>query len=184
MVMTSPPAKRDHPTVTADPHAQVLTFTETLQLLLKAQAQENPDKPGEFIEPTNTEIADAINAKYGAGTITSEHVRRLRNGTVKAPSVQMASVLAGFFQLPLDVFDATGSQKSRDVMAEVQRFVDARRHTPRDETEPPAVAALARTSRRLSPAGQARVARYAEQVEQLEAMEGETTGTFPLPSND
>jgi hypothetical protein len=169
--------------VTADPHAQdpanptpgkAHTFQETLNLLLEAQATEDPNKPGTFIQPKNTQIADAINAKYGPGTITDEYVRRLRNGTVKSPSVQMASVLAGFFQLPLDVFNATGSDTSRSVMAEVQRFVDSRRQTLRDEPEPPAVAVLARTARRLSPAGQRRAAQFVQQLEQVEAMENET----------
>ncbi|MFK0159089.1 hypothetical protein ACIQVK_44345 [Streptomyces sp. NPDC090493] len=190
MVRSSHPAKEDHPTVTADPHAQdaagpqVPTFQDVLGLLLKAQAKENPNKPGEFIEPTNTEVAEAINTRFGPGTITNEHIRRLRNGTVKNPGIEIASILADFFDLPLDVFKATGSETSRKVVEEVQRFLGARRPTLSEEPEPPAVRVLARTTRRLSPAGQARVARYAEQVAQLEAMESET-GTFPVvPSTD
>ncbi|MEV8344513.1 hypothetical protein [Streptomyces niveus] len=180
------PAEEDHPTVTADPHAQdqVPTFSDVLNLLLRAQAKPHPTRPDEFVEPLNTEIADAINAKYGPGTITNEHIRRLRNGAVKSPSVAMASVLAGFFQLPLDVFNARGSETSRKVMVEVQRFVDSRRRTLSEEPEPsPAVAVLARTTRRLSAAGQARVVRYAKQVAELEAMESET-GPQAAPSTD
>ncbi|MFF2522174.1 hypothetical protein [Streptomyces liangshanensis] len=150
----------------------VPSFSDVLNLLLRAQARAHPNRPGEFIEPTNTEIADAINAKHGTGTITNEHIRRLRNGQVKSPSVQMASVLAGFFQLPLDVFNATGSETSRKVMEEVQRFVDARRQS--ESSEPPTVAVLARTTRRLSPRGQARVVQYAQRLRELEAMENET----------
>ncbi|SEE83540.1 hypothetical protein SAMN05216483_6713 [Streptomyces sp. 2131.1] len=166
--------------MTADPHAQdaasaqVHTFQDVLGLLLKAQAKEDPTRPGEFIEPTNTEIADAINKKFGAGTITNEHIRRLRNGTVKNPGIEVASILADFFGLPLDVFKATGSETSRKVVEEVQRFLDARRPTQSEDPEPPEIRVLARTTRRLSPAGQARVARYAEQLAQLEAMESET----------
>ncbi|MFI7415255.1 hypothetical protein ACIBU0_42145 [Streptomyces sp. NPDC049627] len=168
----------------AEPKAQVRTFQEVLRLLLKAQAKEDPHKPGEFIEPTNTEVADAINARFGAGTITNEHIRRLRNGTVKNPGLEVASILADFFGLPLDVFKATGSETSQKVVEEVQRFLESRRPTQSEEPEPPTVRVLARTTRRLSPAGQARVARYAEQLAQLEAMESET-GSFPVvPSTD
>ncbi|MFF8696291.1 hypothetical protein ACF08W_29170 [Streptomyces sp. NPDC015144] len=191
MVKASHPAKEDHPTVTADPHAQdpaaqnaqVRTFQDVLGLLLKAQAKEDPTRPGVFIEPTNTEIADAINSRFGAGTITNEHIRRLRNGTVKNPGLEVASILADFFDLPLDVFKATGSETSRRVVEEVQRFVDSRRRTTSEDPEPPTVAVLARTTRRLSPAGQARVVRYAERVAQLEAMESETD-PHALPSDD
>ncbi|MFD7501549.1 hypothetical protein [Streptomyces sp. NPDC059850] len=169
--------------MTADPHAQVPTFRDVLNLLLQAQAKEDPKRPGTFVELTNQEIADAINAKYGVSTITGEYVRKLRKGDIKSPSIQMASVLAGFFQLPLDVFNATGSETSKKVVEEVQRFVDGRRRTLSEEPEPPTVRALARTTRRLSPDGQARVVRYAQQLEQLEAMENETRPHVDPSSN-
>ncbi|MFF9901345.1 hypothetical protein [Streptomyces longispororuber] len=161
--------------MTEDLHApdQVPTFSDVLNLLLNAQAKPHPTKPGEYIAPSNTEIADAINAKYGPRTITSEHVRKLRTGQVKSPSIEMASFFAGFFQLPLDVFNARSSETSQKVVEEVQRFLDARRHKLSEETNSAAVAVLARTARRLSPAGQARVAQFARQVEKLEAMEEE-----------
>jgi hypothetical protein len=158
--------------VTAEPHAQTPTFSSVLNLLLSAQATEDPDKPGTFVEPTNPQVADAINAKYGPGTISSENIRKLRKGEIKSPSVQIASLLADFFGLPLDVFNATGSETSKKVVEEVQRFVASRRRTLSEE--PPAVAVLARTTRRLSPAAQARVVQYAQRLEEIEDMERET----------
>lgn len=145
------------------------TFSEVLNLLLESQAREDPKHPGMFIAPTNAEVAEAINAKFGAGSITGEYVRRLRKGDIKSPSVQVASLLAAFFRLPLDVFNATGSETSQKVMEEVQRLTAYRRRTLEDE--PPTVAVLARTTRRLSPAGQKRVVQYAQQLEMIEDME-------------
>lgn len=178
MVVSSPPAKRDHPTVTADPHAQpkVPSFREALNLLIQSQAHEDPHTPGKFVEPTNRQIADAINAKYGEGSITDEYIRKLRKGDIKSPGLDYASLIAGVFELPLDVFNTAKSANLRKVIEEVQRFLEQRRQKLSEEQEPLSqpVRVLARTTRRLSPAGQDRVLRFAAQVEELEAMESET----------
>ncbi|MFI1532155.1 hypothetical protein [Streptomyces griseus] len=156
--------------MTTDPHAQVpaRSFTDVLNLLIQASATEDPDNPGVFVEYTNQQIAGEINRVHGPKTITAEYIRRLRKGDIKSPSVNVASLLARFFQVPLDTFDAIGGEKAERVMAEAQRFVDARRQTPK------AVAVMARAARRLSPAGQEKAARYVARLEELEAMEGET----------
>lgn len=165
--------------VQEQPTTSARTFAEVFGLLLKAQAKEDPRQPGGFIEPTNQQIADAINGKHGEGTIHPETIRRLRNGTVKSPSVQIASAIASFFQLPLDVFNAIGSDTSEKVVEEVQRFLGLRR--PTIEAEPPTVAALARMTRRLSPNGQQRVARFAAQLHEVESMEAEANTTQGPP---
>jgi hypothetical protein len=153
--------------VTATPPPR--SFSEVLNLLLESQAREDPKNPGTFVPPTNTEVAEAINGKFGPGSITGEYVRRLRKGDIKSPSVQAASLLAAFFGLPLDVFNATGSETSKKVMEEVQRLTAYRRRTLDDEA--PTVAVLARAARRLSPAGQKRVVQYAQRLEEIEDME-------------
>ncbi|MET9776106.1 hypothetical protein ABZ023_17930 [Streptomyces sp. NPDC006367] len=159
--------------MTADPHAQASrTFADCLNLLFEASAKEDPTKPGTFVEYTNAEIADAINKKFGAGTITGEYIRRLRKGDIKSPSVQYASVLADVFQVPLDTFNAV-SETAEKVMTEAQRFVDSRRQMFSSEPEP-TVAVLARTARRLSPDGQARAARFVQQLQQIEELENQT----------
>ncbi|MGW2550017.1 hypothetical protein [Streptomyces sp. NPDC001635] len=159
--------------MTPDTHAPApRTFADCLNLLFQASAREDPSKPGEFVEYTNAEIAEAINKQHGPGTITAEYIRKLRKGDIKSPSVAYASVLASVFQVPLDTFNAIGSEVSEKVMEEAQRFVDRKRRMLSDqESEPPTVAVLARAARRLSPAGQARAAQYVQQLEQLEAME-------------
>ncbi|WP_328491204.1 hypothetical protein [Streptomyces zaomyceticus] len=158
--------------MTATPQAP-RSFADVLNLLLQAQAKEDPKNPGSFLDLTNDAIAEAINAKAGRAAITGEGVRRLRRGVTKSPSVDTASLFADFFGLPLDVFRSTDSEIATKVVEEVQRFVGDKRRTLREDQEPPTVAVLARTTRRLSPQGQARVARYAKQVEQLEAMEND-----------
>lgn len=170
--------------MTAEPHAQPQppSFRDVLNLLLESQARENPDKPGEFILPTNHEIADAINSKYGTAAISDETIRKLRKGDIKNPSLQIASLIAGSFNLPVDVFNG-GSETSQKVVGEVQRFLESKRRTLSAEPEPQTVAVLARTTRRLSPVGQERVVRFAQQLEQIEAMENEASGRV-APSND
>ncbi|MFK0279449.1 hypothetical protein ACIQVL_03110 [Streptomyces sp. NPDC090499] len=166
--------------MTPEPAAQAPSFAEVLNLLLKAQAKEDPDRPGTFVEPTNTEIANAINSKYGSGAISSETIRKLRKGEVKSPSVQIASLIAGVFDLPLDVFNATGSETSKKVVEEVQRFLDSKRRTLSEEPrEPQTVAVLARAVRRLSPARQALVLEYAQRHEAIEDMEQATAPIAP-----
>ncbi|MFJ2225649.1 hypothetical protein ACIOFY_37105 [Streptomyces anulatus] len=165
--------------MTTDPHAPVSprAFTDVLNLLVQASAKEDPDNPGEFIEYTNQQIAGEINRVHGPKTITAEYIRRLRKGDIKSPSVNVASLLARFFQVPLDTFDAIGGEQAERVMAEAQRFVDSRRQTLRaseQDSEPQAVAIMARAARRLSPARQEQAARYVARLEELEAMEGET----------
>lgn len=160
---------------TPDTHAPApRTFADCLNLLFEASAKEDPTRPGTFIEYTNAEIADAINRQHGPGTITAEYIRKLRKSDIKSPSVQYASVLAAVFQVPLDTFNAIGSEVAVKVMEEAQRFVDSRRRMLRvEESEPPTVAVLARAARRLSPAGQRRAAQYVKQLEQLEKMESD-----------
>lgn len=170
--------------MTEEPHAQPQppSFRDVLNLLLESQARENPDKPGEFIIPTNQEIADAINSKYGTGAITGETIRKLRRGDIKSPSFQIASLIAGSFGLPVDVFNG-GSETSQKVVKEVQRFLDSKRRTLSADPDPQTVAVLARTTRRLSPDGQERVVRFAQRLEQLEAMENEASERV-APSDD
>ncbi|MEU5978467.1 hypothetical protein [Streptomyces sp. NPDC047315] len=156
-------------------------FAACLNLLFEASAKENPAAPGTFVEYTNAQVAEAINDKHGPNTITSEYIRRLRKGDIQSPSVRYASVLADFFQVPLDTFNAIGSETAAKVMAEAQRFVDTRRRTS-EEPEPPNVAVLARAARRLSPAGQRRAARFVEQLEELEAMENNAQPPEPPSS--
>jgi hypothetical protein len=177
--------RRERSPVTPDTHAPApRTFADCLNLLFEASAREDPHKPGEFVEYTNADIADAINRQHGSGTITAEYIRKLRKSEIKSPSVQYASVLAGVFQVPLDTFNAIGSDVAVKVMEEAQRFVDSRRRLLRvEEAEPPTVAVLARTARRLSPAGQRRAAQYVQQLEQLEQMENETRARVD-PSSD
>ncbi|MFB8120611.1 hypothetical protein ACFC51_32695 [Streptomyces sp. NPDC055962] len=161
--------------MTADPHARpkVPSFHEALNLIIKSQAREDPEDPDQFIEPTNREIADAINAKYGEGSITEEYLRKLRKGRIKSPGLDKVSRIAGVFELPLDAFN-TG--KLEKVVDEVQRFLDEKRQKLSDEQEPlpPPVRVLARTVRKLTPAGVARVQRFATRIEETEAMEAET----------
>lgn len=188
MVKASPPAKRDLPTVTTDSDAQASprSFTDVLNLLIQASASEDPNNRGEFIEYTNQQIAGEINRVHGPKTITAEYIRRLRKGDIKSPSVTVASLLARFFQVPLDTFDAIGGEKAERVMAEAQRFVDARRQTLRaneQDSEPQAVAVMARAARRLSPAGQEKAARYVARLEEIEAMELEGATGVPPSSN-
>ncbi|MET8717442.1 hypothetical protein ABZV52_30200 [Streptomyces sp. NPDC004735] len=167
--------------MTSAPRAQhkVPTFQQALNLLIQSQATEVAEGSGTFIEPTNRQIAAAINAKHGEGSITEEYIRKLRKGDIKSPSVMQASRIADVFQLPLDVFNATSSDTLTKVVDEVQRFVDSRRQMLSDEQEPPTVRALARTTRRLSPDGQARVVQYARRLQELEAMENETLPEDP-----
>ncbi|MEU5748272.1 hypothetical protein ABZ804_22370 [Streptomyces sp. NPDC047726] len=164
--------------MTVDPHAQPKgpAFCEALNLLIQSQAHEDPHRPGKFIEPTNRQIADAINAKYGEGSITDEYIRKLRKGDIKNPGLDYASLIAGVFDLPLDVFNTANAANLRKVVSEVQHFLDTRRQKLGEEQEslPSPVRVLARTTRRLSPAGQDRVLRFANQLKELEAMESET----------
>ncbi|WP_371604995.1 hypothetical protein OG345_42010 (plasmid) [Streptomyces sp. NBC_01220] len=159
-----------------DPHPPARTFADCLNLLFEASATEDPQKPGQFNEYTNAQVAEVVNDRHGAGTITGEYIRRLRKGDIKSPSVQNASVLAQFFQVPLDTFNAIGSEVAEKVITEAQRFVDSRRRLMRNEQDPEqaTVAVLARAARRLSPAGQSRAAEYIQKLEQLEQMENDT----------
>ncbi|MCD9903214.1 hypothetical protein LUR56_31175 [Streptomyces sp. MT29] len=167
--------------MTTDRHAPApppRSFADALNLLVEASARQDPDNPGKFVEYTNQEIADEINRVHGPeSSISAEYIRKLRKGAIKSPSVANASLLAHFFQVPLDTFSAVGGENAEKVMAEAQRFVDARRQSLRSDDQEPVpqtVAVMARAARRLSPAGQARAAQYVERLEQLEAMEDET----------
>ncbi|MBK3645048.1 hypothetical protein [Streptomyces sp. MBT33] len=170
--------------MTAEPPTQPQppSFRDVLNLLVESQARENPDKPGEVILPTNQEIANAINAKHGAGAISDETIRKLRKGDIKSPSFQIASLIADSFGLPVDVFNG-GSETAQKVVKEVQRFLESKRRTLSVEPEPQTVAVLARTTRRLSPGGQERVVQFAQRLEQLEAMENEASERV-APSDD
>ncbi|MFG2408715.1 hypothetical protein ACGFR8_31110 [Streptomyces brevispora] len=169
--------------MTEVPHPPTRGFADCLNLLFEASATETAGKPGQFTEYTNAQVAEEINRRHGTGTITGEYIRRLRKGDIKSPSVQYASVLADFFQVPLDTFNAIGSETAEKVINEAQRFVDSRRRLMRNEQgeEPPTVSVLARAARRLSPAGQTRAAQYIQKLEQLEQMESnaQAPGTQP-----
>ncbi|MFJ4880102.1 hypothetical protein ACIP93_33510 [Streptomyces sp. NPDC088745] len=168
--------------MTADAHAQQTpTFRHALNLIIQSQAQENPAKPGEFIEPSNKEIADKINEMFGEGTITDEYIRKLRKGDIQSPSVKQASRIAKVFKLPLDVFNAEDEATLKKLVDEVQRFVDSRRQTPSEEPEPQTVRVLARTARRLSPDGQIRAAKFVQNLAQIEDMEN---GARATPAHD
>ncbi|MGC5042409.1 hypothetical protein ACLQ16_03725 [Streptomyces albidoflavus] len=161
------------------PHAQGPgSFAERLNLLFEACAPEDPDKPGHYVEYTNQQVADEINRRHGDDVISSEYIRRLRKPNGPNPTEKYLSVLADFFQVPLDAFKITGkpSEIAQKVMEEAQRFVDARRQQQREEQEAPDIAVLARAARRLSPANQARAAQYVSKLEQLEQMEHEANG--------
>ncbi|NUL25963.1 hypothetical protein [Streptomyces lunaelactis] len=161
------------------PHAQgKSSFAARLNLLFEACAPEDPNSPGRYVEYTNQQVADEINRRHGAGTITGEYIRRLRKEGGPSPTERYLSVLADFFQVPLDAFKITGnpSEIADKVMVEAQRFVDAKRRQQQVEQEAPDVAVLARAARRLSPAGQARAARYVSQLEKLEKLENEADG--------
>ncbi|MGI5337759.1 hypothetical protein ACQEVS_10320 [Streptomyces sp. CA-181903] len=156
------------------PHAQRTgSFAERLNLLFEACAPEDPEKPGHYVEYTNQQVAAEINRRHGDGTISAEYIRRLRKPGGPSPTERYLSVLADFFQVPLDAFKISGapSQIAEKVMAEAQRFVEAKRRQQQAQEEAPEIAVLARAARRLSPAGQARAARYVSQLEQLEQLE-------------
>lgn len=157
------------------PHAQGKSFAARLNLLFEACAPQHPTRPGHYVEYTNQQVADEINRRHGKGTITGEYIRRLRKEGGPSPTERYLSVLADFFQVPLDAFKITGdpSEIAEKVMAEAQRFVESKRRQEQEEQETPDVAVLARAARRLSPAGQARAARYVSQLEQLEQLEHE-----------
>lgn len=151
------------------------TFAARLNLLFEASAPEDPECPGRYVEYTNQQVADEINRRHGAGTITAEYIRRLRKEGGPQPTAPYMSVLADFFGVPLDVFNLTSGGANRTaaaVIAELERFLNERR--PRQgpgETE--ALAVLARSASRLSPQGQARVVQYAHKLQEVEQMEHE-----------
>ncbi|MFD0416829.1 hypothetical protein [Streptomyces sp. NPDC127108] len=145
------------------------TFAGRLNLLFEAAAQPNPDHPGEYVEYTNQQVADEINRRHGVGTITAEYIRRLRREGGPNPTVSYMSVLADFFDMPLDVFNLTSTEantKASRVVAELERLLSGRRQVG-NET----LAGLARSASRLSPQGQARVAQFASKLEEVEQME-------------
>lgn len=175
MVVPSKPAKEIHTAVT-QPHAQGPgTFAERLNLLFAACAPEDPERPGHYREFRPQQVADEINRRHGDGTISAEYIRRLRKEDGPSPTEKYMSVLADFFEVPLDAFKTTGepSEVARKVMEEAERFIASRRRQEQEESEAPDVAVLARAARRLSPANQARAAQYVSKLEQLEQMEHE-----------
>ncbi|GAA2880814.1 hypothetical protein [Streptomyces mexicanus] len=151
------------------------TFAARLNLLFEASAPEDPQRPGRYVEYTNQQVADEINRRHGAGTITAEYIRRLRREGGPNPTAPYMSVLADFFGVPLDVFNlATGpaNRTASAVIAELERFLAERRR----RTEPEGnetIAVLARSASRLSPQGQARVMQYVRRLEEVEQMENE-----------
>ncbi|GEB50432.1 hypothetical protein [Streptomyces cacaoi] len=157
------------------PHAS-RSFAERLNLLFEACAPEDPANPGNYVEYTNQQVADEICRRHGEGTISAEYIRRMRKEGGPNPTERYLSVLADFFQVPLDAFKITGtpSEVAEKVMDEAQRFVELKRRQQRAQEEAPDIAVLARAARRLSPAGQARAARYVSHLEQLEQLESET----------
>ncbi|MFZ3557116.1 hypothetical protein [Streptomyces sp. BH055] len=154
------------------------SFAERLNLLFEACAPEDPDRPGKYVEYSNQQVAAEINRRHGNGTITGEYIRRLRKPGGPSPTEPYMAVLADFFQVPLDAFKITGdpSEIANKIMAEAQRFVEARRQTQQEEQEAPQVAVLARAVRRLSPKNQAKAAQYVSRLEELEQMERDAEG--------
>ncbi|PAZ12326.1 hypothetical protein CLM62_30680 [Streptomyces sp. SA15] len=163
-----------------------MSFKDRLNLLFKASAVENPDRPGTFTEYTPAQVADEINKKFGAGSITDEYIRKLRRGDIKSPSILMASYLAWFFKMPLDVFDAVTddqpgepSEIASKVMAELQRIAAVKSPQHQDAEPNETVQVLARSASRLSPQGLRRAAAYVQNLAQVEQMEGELQDVPP-----
>ena len=163
-------------------HAPAGSFTERLNLLFKASAVENPDRPRTYTEYTPTQVAHEINTKFGAGSITDEYIRKLRRGDIKSPSVLMASYLAWFFKMPLDVFAAVTddepsepSEIANKVLAELQRIAAVKSPDHQDES----IQVLARSAGRLSLEGRQRAAKYVQHLEQLEQMEDQLQTDVP-----
>ncbi|WP_406730664.1 hypothetical protein [Streptomyces sp. NBC_01794] len=150
---------------------------------------ENPDRPGTYTEYTPTQVAHEINKKFGAGSITDEYIRKLRRGDIKSPSVLMASYLAWFFKMPLDVFAAVTddepsepSEIANKVWAELQRIAAVKSPQHRDPEPNETIRVLARSAGRLSQEGLKRAAKYVQQLEQLEQMEDQLQTDVP-PEN-
>ncbi|MCX5182567.1 hypothetical protein [Streptomyces sp. NBC_00268] len=170
-------------------HAPAGSFTERLNLLFKASAVENPDRPRTYTEYTPAQVAHEINKKFGAGSITDEYIRKLRRGDIKSPSVLMASYLAWFFKMPLDVFAAVTDDEASEpseiankVWAELQRIATVKSPQHEDPEPNETIRGLARSAGRLSQEGLQRAARYVQQLEQLEQMEDQLQTDVP-PEN-
>ncbi|MGA4842153.1 hypothetical protein [Streptomyces sp. G45] len=149
------------------------TFAGRLNLLFEAAARPDPKHPGEYVEYTNQEVADEINRRHGEGTITAEYIRRLRREGGPNPTAPYMSVLADFFDMPLDVFNLTSTEANKTasaVVAELERLLNERRQR-QEQAGNETLAVLARSASRLSPQGQARVAQFASKLEEVEEME-------------
>lgn len=171
------------------PHAPAQSFKDRLNLLFAASARENPGKPGTYTEYTPAQVAEEINKKFGPGSISDEYVRKLRRGDIKSPSVLMASYLAWFFKMPLDVFQTATddepnepSEIANKVMAELQRIAADKSRQHQDPEPNETIRVLARSAGRLSQEGLKRAAKYVQQLEQLEQMEDQLQTDVP-PEN-
>ncbi|MFE0177965.1 hypothetical protein ACFWZ2_37215 [Streptomyces sp. NPDC059002] len=173
--------------MTPVPNPGQQTFAARLNLLFEASAPEDAETPGRYVEYTNQQVADEINRRHGAGTITAEYIRRLRKEGGPQPTAPYMSVLADFFGVPLDVFNLTSTAASttaNEVIAELEHFLDQRlQRQERDGNE--TLAVLARSASRLSPQGQARVVKYAQSLQQVEELEHEAgEGETKQPKHD
>lgn len=155
------------------------TFAARLNLLFEASAFEDPKCAGRYVEYTNQQVAETINRRHGDGTITAEYIRRLRKEGGPNPTAPYLSVLAQFFQVSLDVFDLTSTAENKTasgLVAELKQLLEERRQQGNE-----ALTVLARSARRLSPQGQARLVQYVQKLEEVEQMENEVVSGDPKP---